>query len=108
MAIIHPFVTTVVDDGSSTEVGPDEWNASHTVDSSDLYVENEIPSGTINGANLVFTLANSPKSNKISLIRNGMVMQPTGHYSVSGTTLTYITGFEPQTGDWHITSYWRV
>ena len=37
----------------------------NVVDSALMFITNETPSGTINGVNLVFTLANSPKGNEI-------------------------------------------
>ncbi len=49
----------------------------------------ETPSGTINGSNVTFTLANTPVSNAaVSIFQNGIFMRQGTDYSISGTTLT--------------------
>ena len=51
-------------------------------------VENETPSGTQNGANTTFTLANTPKSGSLRLYRNGQRLKEGSGYSLSVATLT--------------------
>lgn len=51
------------------------------------FVDNETPSGTINGTNAAFTLANPPAST-LHLYRNGLRQNPAIDYSVSGSTIT--------------------
>ena len=62
------------------------------------FADNETPSGTINGSNTAFTLANTPNptaSLKVSL--NGFLQSASGvDYSLSGTTITFNTA--PRTG----------
>ena len=62
------------------------------------FSDNETPSGTINGSNTAFTLANTPNptaSLKASL--NGFLQSASGvDYSLSGTTITFNTA--PRTG----------
>lgn len=53
----------------------------------------ETPSGTINGSNVTFTLANTPASSAaVNLILDSLVL-PGTDYSISGTTITL--GFAP-------------
>jgi hypothetical protein len=55
------------------------------------FVFNEIPSGTIDGSNVTFTLANTPVTGTIQLFKNGFLLKPTTDYSVSGSTITMVT-----------------
>lgn len=70
-----------------------------------VFVTNETPSGTINGTNRVFSLANTPIANSVELTQNGLMLLPTTHFTVSGSTLTYTLGFQPASGDVHRVSY---
>jgi hypothetical protein len=71
------------------------------------FADSEIPSGTINGTNLVFTLAASPNPSKsLELFKNGVLLQQGGDYTVSGSTITFLnTAVTPQTGDKLIADY---
>lgn len=54
----------------------------------------EIPSGTINGINTVFTLSETPATDaSVKLYRNGIFMRQgaSGDYTISGPTLTMTT-----------------
>jgi len=51
-------------------------------------VINEIPTGTINGVNVTFTLANTPTTGKVMLYADGIALTPTVDYTISGTTIT--------------------
>lgn len=52
----------------------------------------EIPSGSINGSNKVFTVANTPDdSANVIVYLNGVVQRITTDYSISGTTITFVT-----------------
>jgi microcystin-dependent protein len=56
-------------------------------------VRNQTPSGTIDGGNATFTLANTPLSNTLEVYLNG-IRQRSGasnDYTLSGTTLTFVT-----------------
>lgn len=68
-------------------------------------VVNEIPSGTINGTNRVFTVQNTPISGSLELFQNGIVLLPTTHYTISGSTITYVSGFQPVVGETHCVHY---
>jgi hypothetical protein len=54
--------------------------------------EGEIPSGTINGSNTVFTLAQTPlEGESVDVYLDGLKQIPTTDYSISGTTITFVT-----------------
>lgn len=53
-------------------------------------VFNEVPSGTVDGNNTVFTLLNTPIS--LLLFVNGQLFQGGGtDYTLSGLTITFVT-----------------
>lgn len=63
------------------------------------YIVRETPSGTVNGSNLVFTLANTPESGTEQVFLNGL-LQDAGSgndYTISGGTITMQNA--PDTGD---------
>ncbi len=63
------------------------------------FVDKEIPSGTINGSNAAFTLANTPVAGSEHVYLNG-VLQESGSgndYTISGAAITYLSA--PLTGD---------
>jgi hypothetical protein len=52
----------------------------------------ETPSGTINGSNKVFTLANTPDdSANVAVHVDGLFQRTTTDYTISGTTITFVT-----------------
>jgi hypothetical protein len=67
------------------------------------YADAEIPSGTINGSNTAFTLANTPTSGALHVYLNGVRLRPTTDYTTTGTGLTMV--LVPQTGDWLYADY---
>lgn len=74
------------------------------------WVANETPSGTVNGSNTAFTLANTPNANvtnPVMLYVNGVVQEPgSGNdYTISGTAITMLTA--PGTGDKIRAYYWK-
>lgn len=71
------------------------------------YAYNEIPSGTINGSNDTFTLAHTPSpAGSLVLFKAGLYQIPGGvDYSLSGSTITFVAGNEPSTGDNLIATY---
>ncbi len=48
-------------------------------------------SGVCNGSNVTFTLSANPAHGVLILVLNGQAQTPTTEYSVSGTTITYVT-----------------
>ena len=56
------------------------------------FIDDETPSGTVNGTNKAFTLANTPNpSTSVKVFVNGMRMRITEDYTLSGKTITFIT-----------------
>lgn len=67
-------------------------------------VTGEVPSGTVNGSNVTFTLANTPNGG-LMLFKNGVLMQSgSGNdYALSGSTITFATA--PLTGAKLVANY---
>lgn len=63
------------------------------------FVNKEVPSGTINGSNATFTLANTPNSGSEHLYLNGLLQESgSGNdYTITGATITMLN--VPVTGD---------
>lgn len=71
-------------------------------------VDNETPSGTIDGVNAAFTLANNPDpDSSLRLSLNGLRMRSGAgnDYTLSGVTITFETDQIPQTGDVLLADY---
>lgn len=70
-------------------------------------VTREVPTGTVNGTNPTFGLANTPTSGTEHVYVNGVLMnQGAGNdYTISGATITFLTGAIPQSGDVILVSY---
>lgn len=70
------------------------------------FVYNETPSGSINGSNTAFTLANTPTAGTVRLILNGLeLLAGSNDYSISGTSITMTTA--PLTGEWMRAHYMK-
>jgi hypothetical protein len=71
------------------------------------FVDSEVPSGTIDGSNLSFTLANAPNpAVSLKLYKNGVLLNQGGDYTVSGSNINFAnTGVVAKTGDALIASY---
>jgi hypothetical protein len=66
----------------------------------------EVPSGTIDGVNLTFTLTHSPDPvASLELHKNGLLMIRNTHYTLSGSTITFTSPYQPITGDDLFASY---
>jgi hypothetical protein len=63
------------------------------------FVIRETPTGTINGVNATFTLANTPIINTEQVFLNGLLLEPGAgnDYTISGATITML--IVPATGD---------
>ena len=67
---------------------------------SPLFSDAEVPGGTIDGTNATFTLANTPSpAASLALFRNGMAQKPSVDYTLTGSTVQFLTGGVPQPGD---------
>lgn len=71
------------------------------------HIVRETPSGTVNGTNAVFTLANTPVSGQEQVFVNGILMNvgATNDYTISTNTITFNSGAIPQTGDIVLVTY---
>jgi hypothetical protein len=69
------------------------------------YAINETPTGTINGINAAFTLANTPLAGTLMVWVNGLMMLAGGDYNLAGTTITFVAGAIPESGDWIRVAY---
>jgi hypothetical protein len=70
------------------------------------FVDEETPSGAINGVNTVFTLAQTPSpSTSLAVYRNGLRMTSGVDYTLSGAVITFMAGLGPQSSDTLICSY---
>lgn len=69
------------------------------------FVDRETPSGSINGSNSTFNLANTPVAGSEHLYLNGILQQPgaSNDYTISGGTITMNTA--PISGDVLLVSY---
>lgn len=66
-------------------------------------IRNEVPTGTINGTNTNFSLANSPATGSVTLYLNGVRLKPTDDYTISGANITMVTA--PVSGDNFLADY---
>lgn len=71
------------------------------------FVDSEVPTGTIDGNNLSFTLANAPNPPaSLKLYKNGVLLNQGSDYTVSGSNIVFAnTGVTPKPGDTLIASY---
>jgi hypothetical protein len=83
-----------------------KW-ATPTALSSSNFVFGETPSGTVDGTNTNFTLANTPTAGTVVVFVNGVRMNAGAgnDYTISGTTITFLSGAIPQTGDVLLVDY---
>jgi hypothetical protein len=70
-------------------------------------ISNETPSGSINGSNTTFSLANTPQVTSLELFLNGQLLEPgSGNdYTISSATITML--FAPLSGDKLRAYYWK-
>ncbi len=71
------------------------------------FVDSEVPSGAVNGNNLVFTLAKAPvPAASLKLYKNGVLLNQGGDYTLSGTNISFASAaVTPQAGDTLLVSY---
>ncbi len=64
------------------------------------FVDNEVPSGVIDGLNTVFGLSDTPSpSASLELLLNGIALSPGVDYTVSANSITMLAASTPRTGD---------
>jgi hypothetical protein len=64
----------------------------------------ETPAGTVDGSNLVFTLSHTPAAEVVLCLGPSRPV-PGVHYNLSGTTITYVSPYQPRTGEQHDVYY---
>ena len=70
------------------------------------FVDQETPTGAINGSNTVYTLSQAPNpAASLQLFRNGVHMKAGVDFTLSGVTITFGSLSIPQTGDLLLASY---
>jgi len=70
------------------------------------FVDGEVPSGTLDGVNVVFNLAGTPNPPaSLLLARNGLVQKPVVDFTLAGSTVTFVSASTPQPTDVLIASY---
>jgi len=70
------------------------------------FSDGEVPTGAVNGANTVFTLAFPPSPPaSLELFLNGLRMRSGADYQLSGNTVTFFVASTPQTGDLLLAAY---
>ena len=74
------------------------WNGTEYVPvAAPTYID-ETPAGAVNGSNVTFTLSETPYTLVVlELYVNGLLQKLTTHFSLSGTTITFVDA--PATGD---------
>lgn len=88
-------------DGSSSAC-----SSGTSTNTSTTFVDSETPSGSLNGSNATFLLANIPTpANSVTLFRNGLFLRQGGDYTVAANIVTFVSGAEPQPGDVLAASY---
>jgi hypothetical protein len=67
---------------------------------SGMFIDNETPTGAIDGVNATFNLATNPNpTNSLSLTKNGQILYVGVGYTLAGSTITFQSGYIPQSGD---------
>jgi hypothetical protein len=70
------------------------------------FADGETPSGTVNGSNVFFTLANAPSpAASLDLYRNGLAMKQGVDYTLANNLVTFLVASTPQTGDTLLAGY---
>ncbi len=73
-----------------------------------VFVDGEIPSGTVDGSNTAFSLSQTPNPlASLQLYRNGIHLRSTLDYTASGASIVFAPGQAPRPGDILVCSYRR-
>jgi hypothetical protein len=72
-----------------------------------VFHDAEVPSGTVNGVNAVFTLQTAPSpAQSLQFAVNGVIQKPGVDFTLSSDTVTFLAGAIPETGD-ELLSWYR-
>jgi hypothetical protein len=107
VAALTTAVITLVAAGSSAGTWDPGTTATATGLTTSNFVTRETPSGSVNGSNTSFGLANTPTTGTESVYLNGVLQEPGAgnDYTISGATITYLTA--PLSGDKIRVSYMK-
>lgn len=98
MPIHHTFISSKNDSNDASKIQPSHWNADHDV--SDFFVDDETITGTIDGENGTFTIANAPSPvSSLKVYKNGTLLRNGIGYDIIGNTITFKFDYIPQVGD---------
>lgn len=61
------------------------------------FIDDETPSGTVNGSNTIFTISKAPETGSLKVYRGGIRLRVTEDYTFSGKTITFT--IPPVTGE---------
>lgn len=91
---------------SGTNTGDQTLSGLGGVAAADI-IDGETPAGTMNGSNPTFTLANTPVAGSVKLYLRGVRLRSGAgnDYTISGGTITMLTGKLPQSGDNFLADY---
>lgn len=71
-----------------------------------VFVDAEIPGGTLDGSNSAFTLANTPNpTTSLALYRNGLLLSQNLDYVIASSSITFQAGAVPRAGDTLLANY---
>ncbi len=71
-----------------------------------IFIDQEVPTGPTDGANVTFTLSSTPSpAASLYLTRNGLTQKRGYDYTLSGTTITFVPLSVPSSGDTLLASY---
>ncbi|HEY1949609.1 MAG TPA: hypothetical protein VGG97_21545 [Bryobacteraceae bacterium] len=106
--LLTALSTTVGTLNSSVTNLANTVNAFSAGGSNAMFIDSEIPAGTVNGTNSAFSLAQTPSpSASLSLYRNGLLQLNNVNFTLAGTAVTFMAGSLPQTND-RLDAYYRV
>ncbi len=91
-------VTNVTDPASAQDAATKNYVDTNAITNA-RFVADEVPTGTIDGANTTFTLANPPVAGSVVVDLNGLKQRSGAgnDYTIAGSTITYLSA--PLTGD---------
>jgi hypothetical protein len=70
------------------------------------FIDTETPAGAADGTNQTFTLSQFPvPPSSLLCYRNGLLQHPNVDYTLSGSTITFVPGAIPQSGDMLVASF---
>jgi hypothetical protein len=95
-----PVALSQVAGGGASDGQMLRWNASAMQWVPVTLADQVTPAGTIDGTNATFTLPAAPNpAAGLVLFRNGMAMKNGFDYTLSGATITWLSGAIPEAGD---------